>query len=123
MNYSMTPRTKINLRSQPTTAGADIGDLLVGSIAEGDVLVGPVSAQWMEIKIIDGVQTTVPTYAAAWLCNLTANPPAPIYPDFSYDASTTSDQPIEVFYNDVSVGVFPAGTIRVVSKNPTLKLT
>ena len=53
MNYSMTPRTKINLRSQPTTAGADIGDLLVGSIAEGDVLVGPVGAQWLEIKIID----------------------------------------------------------------------
>ena len=122
MNYSMTLTGGMNARRLPSTAGAIIKVLPAGTIAEGDVL--SADGKWLRVLMIDGMQVSEPTYLATYTTSgkLVTNPPPPVYPDFVYDASTESEWPIEVFHNDVSIGVFN-GVIRVVSKNPTLKLT
>ena len=122
MNYSMTLTGGMNARRAPSTTGAIIKVLPAGTITEGDAL--SADGKWLTVLIIDGLQVSEPTYLATYTTSgkLVTNPPPPVYPDFVYDASTESEWPIEVFHNDVSIGVFN-GVIRVVSKNPTLKLT
>jgi hypothetical protein len=73
---------------------------------------------------MNGAQLAPPVFVATWVCVMTVTAPPVVYPDFVYDASTTSDQPITVYCDDVLVGTYPANSIiRVVSKNPTLNLT
>ncbi len=125
MNYSMTLTGGMNVRETPSPNGIWIQLLTTGSIVEGDELFkDAANRDWLKVLLIDGVQTTKAMYIATYTSNgtLITNPLPSVYPDFVYDASTESEWPIEVFHNDISIGVFN-GVIRVVSKNPTLKLT
>ncbi len=71
MKYTFTAQntgyTKLNLWSQPSaiSPSVDVGDLLNGQIAEGDVLV-TVSAneQYLEVKVANGVAKNPPVYVA-----------------------------------------------------------
>jgi|CXWL01.1.fsa_nt_gi hypothetical protein len=95
-------------------------DVLIGGIAvakAGDVWLNVTLLN--EVEVVDG--WVAQRHMGVDVMVLGENIPVE-YPDFVYDASTESEWPIEVFHNDVSIGVFE-GTIRVVSKNPTLKLT
>lgn len=122
MNYYIDLKGGMNIRRTPMLADNVISQLPAGTRVEGDEL--DTTGKWLKVLLIDGVQTTEPTHIATYTTSgvLVTNPAPVEYPDFVYDASTESEWPIEVFHNDVSIGVFE-GTIRVVSKNPTLKLT
>jgi hypothetical protein len=123
MNYSMIVNKAksplgINLRDGAGVAFQDIGDLSVDSIAEGDELVKDVNGQdWLHVLMIDGMQTSVPTYAAAWLCDVTVNPPAVGAPDLRVDLTINSNQTVtcKVYSNDTLISDvtvpygFPAG--------------
>jgi hypothetical protein len=134
MNYSMTVNKDksplgINLRSGAGVSFADIGDLSVVQIAEGDnIVIDSQNQQWLNVLMIDGVQTSVPTYAAVWLCDLITNPPAPVYPPYTLSLSFSADAKIEVKYKDTAgvvtvLGSFPNGTVEISAENPTLQLT
>jgi hypothetical protein len=122
MNYSAKPKQNgTNLRK--TANGVVAGTAGISDILEGDNYVKDATQRdWLEVLVMNGKQLATPVFVATWVCTMTVNPPPVVYPDFIYDATTESEWPIEVFHNNVSIGVFD-GTIRVVSKNPTLKLT
>ncbi|MBI5964921.1 MAG: hypothetical protein HY863_15690 [Chloroflexi bacterium] len=121
MNYSMKVNVGkspngINLRAGAGASFADIGDLNVGQIAEGDEMVKDVNNQeWLHILMIDGKQTSTPTYAAAWLCDVTVVAPPPPMPTVQVDLSFVSETPITIVANGVPIGTY-TGTIALVAK-------
>lgn len=121
MNYSMvvdpakTTSNFINLRTTPSLSGVDIGDFARGQVAEGDELVLSADGkQWLNVLMIDGVLTTVPTYAAAWLCTVTENPAVPPNPTVQVDLTFVSATPITIVANGIPVGTY-TGTIELVA--------
>jgi hypothetical protein len=123
MNYKAIPKQNgTNLRK--TANGIVAGTAGMADILEGDNYVKDTTQRdWLEVLMMNGKQLAAPVFVATWVCTMTVNPTPVVYPDFVYDASTTSDQPITVYCDDVLVGTYPPNsTIRVVSKNPTLKL-
>lgn len=122
--FILTTKGDTNIRSSPSsTSTANI----IKKVPINTVLEVPTieTSQWAKVVRINGYPAPDPCWVASWVCNKEEfpDPPAPDYPDFTYDASTTSDQPIAVYYNNELVREFPAGEIRVVSKNPVLKLS
>ena len=121
MNYSMKVNQTlapqgINLRSGPATTNADIGDLNIGSIAEGDEMVTDAShRKWLNVLMIDGMQVSQPTFAASWLCDVTENPTLPPSPTVQVDLTFVSETPITIIANGIPVGVY-TGTIALVAK-------
>jgi hypothetical protein len=123
MQYMAKPKQNgTNLRK--TANGVVAGSVGINDVLEGDNFVKDASQRdWLQVLMINGQQLASPVFVATWVCVMTVTAPPVNYPDFVYDASTTSDQPITVYCDDVLVGTYPANsTIRVVSKNPTLKL-
>lgn len=122
--FILTTKGDTNLRTSQSSANATN---IIKVVPINTVLEVPTieANQWAKVTRINGYPAPDPCYVASWVCNKQEfpDPPPPDFPDFTYDASTTSDQPITVYYNDVLVKDFPAGTVRVVSKNPTLTLT
>ncbi len=121
MNYLMKVNSTrapqgINLRAGAGASFADIGDLNIGQIAEGDELVKDAAGQeWLHILMIDGKQTSVPTYAAAWLCDVTVVAPPPPMPTVQVDLSFVSETPITIIANGIPIGTY-TGTIALVAK-------
>jgi len=125
MRYYLTTKGDTYIRSEPRVVTTNmVGKYPIGTIVEGDEMVAETPTRlWLKVIWINGQAPSTQVYVASWVCTVVENDVTPpVYPDFVYDASTESEWPIEVFHNDVSIGIFN-GVIRVVSKNPTLKLT
>jgi hypothetical protein len=119
MNYSMqvdmtkTNSTYINLRATPSLSGVDIGNLDAGQIAEGDEMVLDASGQpWLNVLMIDGMQTSAQMYAAAWLCKVTESPVIPPITANRIDFTISSDTPIRVTVNGILIDEY-TGTISL----------
>lgn len=97
-NYKITPvGSLVNIRADHSASSADVGDLLGGHIAEGNVLfetgLGATYQKWLNIQTLDGVAKSgwcAVIYNGSTLCTLTENtvpPPSAGY----FDAVITDD--------------------------------
>lgn len=67
----------VNIRSNPSAAGVDIGNFNKGQEAQGTLVGADPATQWMALEFIDSVGVSEPSFIAAWLCDLTPIPQDP----------------------------------------------
>ena len=98
MNYFIDLTGGMNIRRTPMLADNVIRQLTAGTRVEGDELDS--TGKWLKVLIIDGVQTTEPTYLATYTTSgkLVTNPPPVVVDPLSFQVglNIVADSPLRL---------------------------
>ena len=114
MNYFIDLTGGMNIRRTPMLADNVIRQLTAGTRVEGDELDS--TGKWLKVLIIDGVQTTEPTYIATYTTNgiLKTNPVVEPGLAVQVAISFISASPVQITSDGVPVGQEQYnGTIKI----------